>query len=120
MRVSLIALKEMDELVFLYTTLPKRRKARQIGKMLVKERLVACAHIFKIDSIFNWRGETEEVGEYALLMKTRAELYSQAEKRIKELHPYELPAIVCFSVAGGSEEYLEWIRYETRPSNEEG
>lgn len=119
MRADLIALKKMDEFVVLYTTLPKRRKARQIARVLVQERLVACANIFKIDSIFTWEGETEEVGEYALLMKTRAELYSQAETRIKELHPYEVPAIVCFPLAGGSEKYLHWIRSETGKPKEE-
>jgi periplasmic divalent cation tolerance protein len=119
MRVGLIALEEMDEFVVVYTTLPKRRKARQIGRVLVQERLVACANIFKIDSIFNWKGETEEVGEYALLMKTRAELYSQAEERIKELHPYEVPAIVCFPLVGGSEEFFQWIRAGTGEPREE-
>ncbi len=106
-------MKEMKESILVYTTLPKRRKARQLGRSLVKERLVACANIFKIDSIYRWKDEMEETGEYGLLMKTRAELFSRVEARIKDLHPYELPAIVAWAIDEGSKDFLDWIWGET-------
>lgn len=74
---------------------------------------MASANIFKIDSIYRWKGEMEEVGEYGLLMKTRGELFSRVEERIKELHPYELPAIVAWTIDEGSREFLDWIGVET-------
>ena len=105
----------MSEFDIVYTTLPKLRKARQLAKVLVKERLVACANIFKIDSVYRWEGELEEAREYGVILKTRAALYPQVESRIKELHPYELPAIVAFPIEEGSEEYLHWVLAETSP-----
>ena len=107
----------MKEFIIIYTTLPKRRKARQLAKALLRERLIACANIFKIESIYRWKGELEEAGEYGLLAETRAELYPRVEKRIKELHPYELPAVVSIPMSNGSKEFFKWIMSET---SEEG
>lgn len=108
----------MSEFIVVYTTLPKRRKARQLAKNLLRERLIACANIFKIDSVYRWEGELQEEGEYGLLLKTRAELYPRVETRIKELHPYELPAIVSFPISNGSKKFLDWITSETTEQKE--
>jgi len=107
----------MNEFIFVYTTLPKRRKARQLAKDLLRERLVACANIFKIDSLYRWQGELEEAREYGVLLKTRIELYARVEKRIRELHPYELPAVVSFRIDNGSKAFLDWIASETSEHN---
>lgn len=106
----------MSQFAVIYTTLPKLRKARQLAKALVRERLVACANIFKIDSVYRWQGEIEEVREYGMILKTRAEAYSVVESRIRELHPYQLPAIISFPLERGSREYLDWIGGETSPA----
>jgi periplasmic divalent cation tolerance protein len=103
----------MKEFIAVYTTLPKRRKARQLAKSLINERLAACANIFKIDSVYRWQGELQDAGEYGLLLKTRVDLYPRIEERIRELHPYELPAIVSFTIRNGSQEFLDWIASET-------
>lgn len=105
----------MSEFVVVYTTLPKLRKARQFAKTLVRERLIACANIFKIYSVYPWEGEIEEAREYGVFLKTRGELYPQLESRIKELHPYDVPAIVVLPIEKGSKDFLDWIERETSP-----
>jgi periplasmic divalent cation tolerance protein len=45
--------------------------------------------------------------------KTREDLYAPLEQAIRELHPYETPAIVATPVVAGSQSYLEWIAAET-------
>lgn len=105
----------MREFVVVYTTLPKLRKARQLARALVRERLIACANIFKIDSVYRWEGEIEEVREYGVILKTRGEAYPKLETRIKELHPYEVPAIIMLPIERGSREFLDWIDRETLP-----
>ncbi len=104
----------MAKFIIVYTTLPKRRKARQLSKVLLKERLIACANIFKIDSIYRWKGEVQETGEYGVFFKTKEELWTDLESRIKELHPYEVPAVVSFPIEKGSKDFLNWISEETR------
>lgn len=103
----------MPGFAIVYTTLPKLRKARQLAKALVRERLIACANIFKVDSVYRWEGEIEEAREYGMILKTRAQLYPQLESRIKELHPYDVPAVVVLAIENGSPEYLSWIGRET-------
>ncbi len=105
----------MSEFVLVYTTVPKLRKARQLAKTLVRERLIACANIFKIDSVYRWEGEIEEAREYGMILKTRAELYSQLEAKIEELHPYDVPAIIALPIETGSRQFLDWIDRETSP-----
>ena len=45
--------------------------------------------------------------------KTREDLYAPLEQAIRELHPYETPAIVATPIVAGSPSYLAWIEAET-------
>ncbi|MCK4585646.1 divalent-cation tolerance protein CutA [candidate division WOR-3 bacterium] len=103
----------MEEFCIVYSTFPKRKKARQIAKELINDKLIACANIFKIDALYRWKGELEEAHEYAVFFKTRKSLYGKVEKRIKEYHPYDCPAIIQIPINRGYEGYLRWIENET-------
>ncbi len=50
-----------------------------------------------------------ESPEYAALVKTRHEKYHQVQKYILKHHPYEVPAIVSWTIERGSPAYLDWI-----------
>lgn len=119
MTIDLISIRGMKEFIVVYTTLSKRRKARQLARSLLREKLVACAQIFKIDSVYRWQDELQETGEYGLLLKTMADYYPRVETRIKELHPYELPAIISLSIRDGSKEFLGWIASEISDQGQE-
>lgn len=99
--------------IAVHTTLPDENTARKIARILVTEKLAACANFFAIESIYYWEGKIEEEGEYALILKTRKELYKEVEKRIRELHPYDLPAIISYKIERGLPQYLGWIGEET-------
>ncbi|HID92594.1 MAG TPA: divalent-cation tolerance protein CutA [bacterium (Candidatus Stahlbacteria)] len=103
--------------ISVYTTLPDAEKAKEIAKTLVSERLCACANIFKVDSVYWWKGNVEEEAEYGIILKTKEDVYTKLEARIKELHPYEVPMIVTHRIDKGAESYLEWIDEEVRPFN---
>ncbi len=101
--------------IIVYTTFPKRRKAVSVAKHLLKEKLVGCANIFKIDSLYSWKGEVQEDGEYGVFLKTQEELYERLEARLKELHPYEVPTILMWRIEKGWEGYLDWLKKVTTP-----
>lgn len=85
-------------------------EAASIARTLVDERLAACVNIVgPARSIYRWRGAIEDVREYLLLIKTRARLYSKVERRVRELHSYEVPEVVALPFASGSHPYLEWL-----------
>ncbi len=98
----------------IYITTEDEDEARRIGKTLVEEKLVACVNIHPIKSIYRWEGEIQEEGEVAMLVKTKAELADKVMERVKELHSYEVPCIVSFSIDKGNPDYLNWIEESTR------
>jgi periplasmic divalent cation tolerance protein len=100
--------------IMIYTNLPDKATTKKVAKTLVKENLVACVNFFPIESIYRWKNKLTEDKEYALIMKTRASLYRKVEKRLKELHPYETPAIVSYEIKNGLSDYLSWIKEETK------
>jgi len=99
--------------IMIYTILPDKAITKKIARTLVGENLVACANFFPIESIYRWKNKLNEDKEYALIMKTRKSLYRKVEKKIKELHPYEIPAIVSYEIVEGLSSYLSWIQKET-------
>lgn len=102
------------EYISVYTTLPDENITKKIANKLVKERLVACVNYFPIKSVYRWEGNIEKDDEYAVIMKSKRSLYPVLESRLKELHPYEIPAIVTYKIEDGLDEYLFWIKDETK------
>ncbi len=100
--------------ISIYSTFPDREAARTAARALVTEGLVACANIMPIDSIYRWEGAVEESPEVAVLLKTRRTFYHRVEARLRELHTYDVPAIVAYPILGGLTAYLDWIADATQ------
>lgn len=102
----------MDTL-FVYVTAKDEAEAKRIAKAVVEERLAACANMLGgIGSVYWWEGTVCEDYEVALILKTSAERKAELIGRIKELHSYDCPCIVCLPIADGNPEFLDWIRSE--------
>lgn len=100
--------------VLVYVTAKDADEAKTIAKTVVGERLAACANLLgNIESIYWWQGEVCEDGEVALILKTSAERKPDLIERIKELHSYECPCVICLPIAGGNCDFLNWIAAET-------
>ncbi|SNQ61771.1 Divalent-cation tolerance protein CutA [Candidatus Methanoperedens nitroreducens] len=101
----------MGALMFsiIYITAGNSEEARRIGKKLIEERLAACVNIFPITSIYRWKDDIEESDEFGMIVKTKTEKVKEIEKRVKQLHSYEVPCVLSFDVGEGSAEYLKWI-----------
>ncbi len=98
----------------LYITTGSREEAESISKRLLEQRLVACANMFPISSMYWWKGEIESAEEYAVVFKTRTELLDDAMGSIKQLHSYDVPCLVSYECFRGDKDYLNWITEETR------
>jgi periplasmic divalent cation tolerance protein len=96
------------------TTCPDEGTARRIATALVDERLAACVNIVPdMTSVYRWEGVVETAPECLLLVKTRRERLEDLQRRLEELHPYDLPELVALPVEGGSSAYLTWVVEET-------
>jgi periplasmic divalent cation tolerance protein len=92
-------------------------EAQRIAQALVAERLAACVNITgPVRSIYRWRGEIENASEYMLVIKTSKRHFSKLERRVRELHSYEVPEIVAVTLVQGSKPYVAWLAESTRPA----
>ena len=84
--------------------------AEALASAVVEKSLAACVNIVpSIRSIYVWKGERVTGDECLLLIKTLEACYSELEKAIRSLHPYELPEIIAVPIETGLPEYLAWI-----------
>ncbi len=105
----------MTDALLVFTTLPSADKAAEVAKLLVEERLAACANLLPaVRSIYHWQGKLHDENEVLVLLKTRAEHLERLKLRILELHPYELPEVLAVPVEAGYQPYLEWLAGETK------
>ena len=102
--------------VVVLVTAPDLKTARRLADALVGERLAACVTAVPgARSTYRWKGKVERAREVVLIVKTRAVLAKRVERRVRELHPYDVPEILAIPVASGEARYLRWIGESTRP-----
>lgn len=100
----------MFEPVSIYTTFADLPEAKRIANNLVKRKLVACANLFPCQSIYLWRGQTEEASEVAAIFKTVEEKCEIILAEIKEQSSYESPTIFVSKIDQLSSETSDWLR----------
>ena len=98
------------------TTAGSQEEAESLASGLVERKLVACAQLLPIGSIYTWEGKVEKDSEVLLLLKARADLYEQIEAHILDNHSYDTPEVLRLDVTQGSEGYLSWISEVSAPS----
>ena len=99
-----------SSVVIALTTIGAGADAAALARTLVDERLAACVNVLPVmTSVYRWQGVVEEDREQQLVMKTTAGRLGALEKRLRELHPYELPEFLVLPAAGGSAAYLAWV-----------
>lgn len=101
-------------LIAVHTTVATRADADRLAQAAVRERLAACAQIEAIDSVYIWQGTLQQEPELRLLFKTMQDRQAALIARLRELHPYELPAIYSMAVCDATPDYAGWVRANTR------
>ena len=105
----------MTAIQFVYITTGDKAEARKIGMALVESRLAACVNIIdQMSSLYRWEGQIQEDGEVILIDKTTQKNVTALKEKVKTMHSYECPCVVCLPVADGYEPFLEWIREQVR------
>ena len=105
---------KLPEYLVVLNTCPDSETAGRIAADLVEARLAACVQVLPgLQSYFHWAGKVDCADEYLLLIKTSSASYPALERRIRDLHPYELPEIIGVPVNRGLPEYLSWIDEHT-------
>ncbi len=106
---------EPSDVLLVLTNCPDEAVAARIRRALVDARLAACVNqLSPVQSTYRWNGAIEEATEVPLLIKTTRARYPALEAGLRKLHPYSVPEIVALPVERGCEDYLNWVRAETR------
>jgi len=95
------------------TTFESGQQARPAIDEIIRCKLAACVQEINIKSHYTWKNELCHDDEVLVVFKTRKELYPELEKKLLEIHPYEMPEILCVDVESGSAAYLAWIDEQT-------
>ncbi len=96
-----------------FCTVPSEEVARSIAEVLVGERLAACVNTVPgIRSTYRWEGEVQSDEELMLIIKTTAAGFAKLRERVVQLHPYDCPELLAWSVEHGLPDYLSWVAQE--------
>jgi periplasmic divalent cation tolerance protein len=103
-------------IVTVYATFAHGDEAGRIARILIEERLAACANILgPVRSIYRWDGRLEDATEVAAVFKTRADAAEALIARLAALHSYDVPAAVVWPISAALPAYADWVRAESAP-----
>lgn len=92
-------------------TASSKEEAERIAEALVNEGLAACVNVVEsCRSFYRWKGNLVRDSEVLMLAKTHRSKFREIEKRVSELHSYDVPEIIALdliSVAAGYRGFLE-------------
>jgi len=95
--------------VLIISTYPNKKSILKISNDLVKNKIIACVNISKIDSVYSWNGKIQNSSEYIAIFKTIPKNKIKLKKEITETHPYDVPEIAEIDVTSINKSYLNWL-----------
>ena len=105
----------MSRPCLLYMTAGDREEALALARMLVGERLAACANVLgAATSVYRWQGAVQEEDEVVLVAKTVEDRVDAVARRVREMHSYDSPCVVALPISGGDADFLAWVQEEVR------
>ena len=106
----------MTEALIVFTAFANEADAARVARVLVDERLVACANLLPgARSIYRWREGIQDEREVVVLMKTRKQDWTALLSRLHDLHPYETPECIAVRIAAGAPRYMAWLEESLAP-----
>lgn len=82
-------------------------EAAAIGNALLDNKLAACCNIRHCRSLYDWQGRVDEK-EWILSIKTIPVNQETIFNRIKDLHSYDIPAILSETKLVNPD-YFQWV-----------
>jgi periplasmic divalent cation tolerance protein len=104
-----------DEHVVVLSTLPAGAEHALFARTLVEERVAACVNILPaMTSVYRWKEGIEVESEHQVVMKTTRARVPALWKRLRDLHPYDVPEFIVLPISEGNDAYLKWIGESTK------
>ena len=100
-------------MALVYITCKDKKEAEKISRRLLIKRVIACANIFPIRSMYWWKGRIVNDAENVIIAKTINKKLRQLENEVKGLHSYEIPCILKIG-AYANKEYEVWLNKQVK------
>ena len=101
--------------VTVYATFTHPGQAQTIGMAAVEAKLAACINILQpCRSIYRWEGEIQTATETPALFKTTLDKADALIALIKEMHSYDVPAIVVWPIERLPVDFGDWVESNVR------
>ncbi len=94
--------------VLAYITAANAKEARMIAESLLSQKLIACANLLPIESMYVWKGKQQRQKEALLLCKTQKKLMKKIIAAVRAMHGYDCPCVVFVKIEDGDKRYLQW------------
>jgi periplasmic divalent cation tolerance protein len=106
----------VTEALIVFTAFANEADAARVARVLVEERLVACANLLPgARSIYRWQDAVRDEAEVVVLMKTRKQDWTALLSRLHDLHPYQTPECIAVRIAAGAPRYMAWLEEALAP-----
>jgi len=106
----------MDRAVFVYTTFPSLVEAEAAARVIVEQRLAACANILPgMISHYRREGKVQRAEEVVAIFKTRASLADDLRQAVRDNYSHEVPAVMVIAAESVDRDYFGWILDSTKP-----
>jgi periplasmic divalent cation tolerance protein len=100
----------MTDKIVVLCTCPTQEEAGKLARLVVEERLAACASVVPgVRSFYRWKGAVEAAREHLMVIKTTREAFPALSAALQKAHSYELPELVALPIVDGSASYLAWL-----------
>ena len=100
-------------MTLVYITCKDKKEAERISMHLLERRLIACANIFPIKSMYWWSNKIAKHSENVIIVKTNNKNFKKVENEVKKIHSYDIPCILRLN-ATANKEYGKWAKKEMR------
>lgn len=102
----------MNNIAIIYVTCKNSEEAEKIAIDLLEKKLIACANIFPITSVYIWDNKVNKDSEVTLILKTKETLFDKIKENVKKNHSYSVPCIIKINGESDSE-FFKFINENT-------
>ncbi len=96
------------------TTYGSEDEARKEARRLVTKKQACCVHLQRIESVYVWKGEVEETGEWLLEARVPAKMAEDTWAALMKSHSYDVPLVELFAETRVNGKYAQWAHEVTR------
>lgn len=102
-----------SNMALVYITCKDKKEAEKIAGHLLRKRIIACANIFPIKSMYWWNNKIVNENENVIIAKTNEKNFNKVRKDVKKMHSYGIPCILKIN-ATANKEYGLWANKEMK------